>query len=140
MIPKLGELRAAVIGGRDSTQLSEEEKLQANQLLYDSIHWENVIAQNTANRDTNAVFKENVSFSAGAVYSNEYTSSTTNSASFEYNTFVNIDFAAGIKIDNEFGAWFDSELGVTAKFRWGPPKLRDLSRRFCPLTENSASV
>ncbi len=119
LIPKLGELRAAVIGDRDTTQLSEDEKIQANQLLYDSLHWENVIAQNTTNRDTAAVFQENISFNAGAVYSKEYTSSTTTSTSFEYNTFVNIDFAAGIKIDNEAGAWFDSELGVTAKFRWG---------------------
>ncbi|MCY1723532.1 carbohydrate-binding protein [Prolixibacteraceae bacterium Z1-6] len=119
LLPKLAELREDLIAGRDTSQLSEEEKVQANQLLYDIIHWKNVIAQNTANRDTNAVFKKNISFNAGAVYSNEYTSDTTNSTSFEYNTFVNIEFAAGIKIDNESGAWFDSELGVTAKFRWG---------------------
>ena len=119
LIPKLGELRRNLIGGRTESQLSEEEKVQANRLLYDSLHWQNVIAKNTANRDTNAVFEKNVSFNAGAVYSNEYTSSTATSESFEYNTFVNIDFAAGIKIDNETGAWFDSELGVTAKFRWG---------------------
>ena len=119
LIPKLGELRRDLIGGRSASQLSEEEKVQANRLLYDSLHWRNVIAKNTANRDSNAVFKKNVSFSAGAVYSNEYTSSTTSSTSYEYNTFVNIDFAAGIKIDNALGAWFDSEIGVTAKFRWG---------------------
>jgi hypothetical protein len=119
LIPKLGELRRDLIGGRTEAQLTEEEKIQANRLLYDSIHWRNVIAKNTANRDTNAVFQRNVSFNAGAVYSNEYTSSTATSASFEYNTFVNLDFAIGIKIDNEAGAWFDSELGVTAKFRWG---------------------
>jgi hypothetical protein len=119
LIPKLGELRKNLIGGRTASQLSEEEKIQANRLLYDSLHWRNVIAKNTANRDTNAVFQKNVSFSAGALYSNEYSSSTTSSTSYEYNTFVNLDFAIGIKIDNEFGAWFDSELGFTSKFRWG---------------------
>lgn len=119
LLPKLGELRAAIIGGRDASQLSEEEKIQANQLMFDSIHWENVLAKNEANRDTNAIFKENKSFSAGAPYSNSYSSSTTNSVSYEYNAFVNIDLDIGIKIDNAAGAWFDSELGVTSKFRWG---------------------
>lgn len=118
LIPKLGELRTALIGDRTASQLSEEEKLQANQLLYDSIHWEKVIAQNTANRDTTAVFQENISFNAGAVYSKEYTSSITNSTSYEYNTFVNLEFAVGIKAINESGIWYESEGGITGKFRW----------------------
>ncbi len=119
LIPKLGELRRDLIDGRTESQLSEEEKVQSNQLLFDSLHWRNVIAQNTANRDTNAVFKKNLSFSAGAVYSNEYSSDTINSTSYEYNIFVNASFAGGVKVDNGTGVWFDSELGVTAKFRWG---------------------
>lgn len=119
LLPKLGELREAIINGREADQLSEEEKIQANQLYFDSLHWENVLAKNAANRDTNAIFKENKSFSAGAPYSNTFSSSTTNSVSYEYNTFVNIDLDIGIKIDNAAGAWFDSELGFTSKFRWG---------------------
>lgn len=119
LLPKLGELRAAIIGGREASLLSEEEKIQANQLLFDSLHWENVIAKNVVNRDSKAIFKENRSFSAGASYSNTYSTNTASSVSYEYNTFVNLDLDLGIKIDNAAGAWFDSELGVTAKFRWG---------------------
>lgn len=118
LIPKLGELRRDLIGGRSENELSEEEKLQANQLLYDSLHWRNVIAKNTANRDTTAIFKKNISFNAGAVYSSEFVSDTINSASYEYKNFVNADLALGIKIDNATGAWYDSELGITGNFRW----------------------
>jgi len=118
LLPTLGTLRAAIIGGKDASQLTEQEKLQANQLLYDSLHWENVIAKNKANRDTNAVFKKNISFSAGAPFNSEYSSDTKTSESFEYNAYVNTEFAIGAKIDNEAGIWYDSELGVTAKLRW----------------------
>lgn len=118
LIPTLGFLRAKIIAGRDTSQLSEVEKLQANQLLYDSLHWENVIAKNKANRDTNAVFKKNISFSAGAPFNSEYSSDTKTSESFEYNAYINTEFAIGAKIDNAAGMWFDSELGVTAKLRW----------------------
>jgi hypothetical protein len=119
LLPKLGELREAIINKRDVSLLSEEEKIQANQLYFDSLHWVNVIALNAANRDEKAIFKENKSFSAGAPYSNSYSTNTTNSVSYEYNTFVNLDLDIGIKIDNAFGAWFDSEVGFTSKFRWG---------------------
>lgn len=119
LLPKLGELRSAIIGNRNASQLSEEEKIQANQLYFDSIHWENVLARNASNRDAKAIFKENKSFSAGAPYGNTYTTSEANSVSYEYNTFVNLDLDIGIKIDNAAGAWFDSSLGFTSKFRWG---------------------
>ena len=118
LLPLLGTLRSALIAGRDTSLLSPEEKMQANQLLADSLHWEDVIMQNAKNRGEDAVFKENISFSAGAPYTNEYTTDTTNSASYEYTAFINTELAAGIKIDNESGAWFDSEIGVMAKFRW----------------------
>ncbi|WP_340113711.1 T9SS type A sorting domain-containing protein [Maribellus mangrovi] len=118
LLPTLGTLRSALIAGRDTSLLSPEEKMQANQLLADSLHWEDVLAQNAKNRGEDAVFKENISFSAGAPYTNEYTTDTTNSASYEYTAFINTELAVGIKIDNETGAWFDSELGVMAKFRW----------------------
>jgi hypothetical protein len=118
LLPTLGSLRAAIIDGKDESELTEEEKVQANQLLYDSLHWESVIAQNMANRDTNATFVKNVSFSAGAPYNSDYTTENKNSESFEYNAFVNLDFAIGAKITNEAGAWFDSQIGATAKFRW----------------------
>ncbi|WP_319499679.1 carbohydrate-binding protein [uncultured Draconibacterium sp.] len=118
LLPTLGVLRSALIAGRDTSLLSPEEKMQANQLLADSLHWEEVLAQNDLNRGEDAVFKENISFSAGAPYTNEYTTDTTNSASFEYSAFINTELAAGIKLDNESGAWFDSEIGVMAKFRW----------------------
>ena len=118
LLPTLGTLRAEIIDGRDESELTEEEKVQANQLLYDSLHWESVIAQNKANRDTNATFVKNVSFSAGAPYNSEYTTENKNSESFEYNAFINLEFAIGAKITNEAGAWFDSQIGATAKFRW----------------------
>lgn len=118
LLPKLGELRAAIINNRDASQLTEEEKIQANQLLFDSLHWVKVLDLNAENRDAKAIFKENKSFSAGAQYQNTYTTDEFNSVSYEYNTFVNLDLDIGIKIDNASGAWFDSELGFTSKFRW----------------------
>lgn len=118
LLPTLGTLRAAIVAGRDSSQLSEEEKIQANQLLFDSLHWENVIAKNRANRDANAIFKKNISFSAGAPYESTYSSEEVVSQSFEYNTFINLDFAIAAKIINEAGMWYDSELGFTAKLRY----------------------
>jgi len=118
LIPTLGMLRSAIVAGKTENQLTEEEKVQANQLLYDSLHWENVLAANALSRGEDAVFKKNLSVTAGAPYENEYSSEEKNSESFEYNAFVNVDFAIGAKIDNESGIWYDSELGVTAKFRW----------------------
>ncbi|MFB6343062.1 carbohydrate-binding protein [Saccharicrinis sp. FJH62] len=119
LLPKLGELRSLILAGRDTSDLSEEEKIQANQLLFDSLHWEYILARNAYNRDTGAVFKENVSFSAGAPFENTYTSSEKSSESFEYNAFVNLEFAIGAKINFEGGgAWIDIETGVTGKFRW----------------------
>ena len=118
LIPTLSSLRDDIIDGRDESELTEEEKVQANQLLYDKLHWESVIAKNMANRDTNATFVKNVSFSAGAPYNSEYSTENKNSESFEYNAFVNLDFSIGAKIINEAGAWFDSQIGATAKFRW----------------------
>ncbi|MBW6537049.1 MAG: carbohydrate-binding protein [Mariniphaga sp.] len=118
LLPKLGELRSYILTGKDESQLTEEEKIQANQLLYDSLHWENILAKNAFNRDSGAVFNENISFSAGAPYSNEYSSSEKYSASFEYNGYVNLDFAIGAKVNFEGGAWIELETGVTGKFRW----------------------
>jgi trimeric autotransporter adhesin len=118
LIPLLGSLRADVIRGRPESELSEEDKFIANQLQFDSLHWENVIAKNAENRGDKAVFKKNISFSAGAPYSGEYSAEDKWSESFEYNAYVNTDFLLGIKIDNESGIWFDSELGITAKLRF----------------------
>jgi hypothetical protein len=118
LLPKLGELRSYILAGKDESQLTEEEKKQANQLLYDSLHWENILAKNAFNRDSGAIFKENISFSAGAPYNNEYSSSEKTTESIEYNGFVNLDFAIGAKVNFEGGAWIEIDTGITGKFRW----------------------
>lgn len=115
LIPMLSNLRDVIL---KKDIMTSEDTIQANQLLYDKLHWESVIAKNMANRDTNATFVKNVSFSAGAPYNSEYSTENKNSESFEYNAFVNLSFAIGAKIINEAGAWYDSMLGATANFRW----------------------
>jgi hypothetical protein len=117
LLPTLGFLIKNIINGQDTSLLSEEDKTEVNKLRADSIMWSNIVHQNAANRDTTALFTENISFSAGAQVSKDFTRSTTRSASFAYNAFLNSEFALGAKIDNEGGIWFDSELGVMGAFR-----------------------
>ncbi|MGV3586609.1 MAG: T9SS type A sorting domain-containing protein [Adhaeribacter sp.] len=110
LIPLLESLRDAAITAND--------KEEANRNIYAIGAWKNILAKNEKNRNEDAEFKENISFSAGAAYTNTATIDSTNSESYEYNQFVNEDLAIGAKIVNEAGAWFDSQLGVTTSFRW----------------------
>ncbi|NJB85875.1 hypothetical protein GGR26_001643 [Lewinella marina] len=118
LLPTLGLLRANIIDDQPFASLSLEDQAEVSNLIADSLMWENILAQNDTARGRDATFEENVSFSAGAPLTREYESSTTTEVSYEYNLFVNSEFALGGKIKNENGIWHDSELGVMGKFRF----------------------
>ena len=118
LLPTLGLLKENIIDDQAFADLSVEDQAEVNNLIRDSLMWENILAKNDTARGKDATFVENVSFSAGAPITREYENDTVTSVSYEYNTFVNTEFALGAKIDNESGIWFDSELGVMGKFRW----------------------
>ena len=118
LLPTISFLKRNILDGHPFNTLSQEDQAQVNNLIADSISWNNILHKNDIARDSAAVFKENISFSAGAPISREYTTDTMTSVSYEYNRFVNTEFGLGAKIDNESGIWFDSELGVMGKFRW----------------------
>ncbi|MEL6987105.1 MAG: hypothetical protein AAGK97_04675, partial [Bacteroidota bacterium] len=118
LLPTFSFLKENIIDGREFDDLPVEEQAEVNNLTSDSLMWEQILEKNEMARDEDATFIENISFSAGAPITREYSQDTTTSVSYEYNIFVNTAFALGAKIDNESGIWFDSELGVMGKFRW----------------------
>ncbi len=117
LIPKLHELKDVLAGGQDLNLMSESDKLKYNEYVYDILHWEAVLAKNKSNREK-AEFVENISFSAGAVYSKETSSDSTASNSFEYKAFVNGDLALGLKIEASTGSWIETDTGVTSSWRY----------------------
>ncbi|WP_197088586.1 T9SS type A sorting domain-containing protein [Rufibacter radiotolerans] len=110
LLPLLENLRTAAITVGDT--------LEANRNTYAILAWKNILEKNNLNRTKDAEFQKNISFSAGAAYTNTATIDVTASESYEYAQMVNTELALGAKITNEAGAWFDSEFGVTANFRW----------------------
>ncbi|HZV45328.1 MAG TPA: hypothetical protein VFF90_12670, partial [Saprospiraceae bacterium] len=118
LLPTLGFLKNNILDGHPFNTLSAADQLEVNNLIADSVSWVNILNKNRIARDSAATFKENISFSAGAQLSREYSTENVTEYSFEYNRFVNTEFALGAKIDNESGIWFDSELGIMGKFRF----------------------
>lgn len=118
LLPTISFIKNNILDNQPFSSLSLEDQAQVNNLIADSISWTNILRQNEIARDSSALFLENISFSAGAELSREYTTDTMTTHSYEYNRFVNLSFGLGAKIDNESGIWFDSELGVMGKFRW----------------------
>ncbi|MBB4080305.1 hypothetical protein GGR28_002935 [Lewinella aquimaris] len=117
LLPTLGRLRAGIINNRIPSDMTEDEKIEANLLLADSLSWENILAKNDTAR-TEGVFVENVTFSAGASVSREKTESNSASTSYEYNAFMNTDFAVGIKGQFKgLGLWIETETGGFGSFR-----------------------
>ncbi|MBB4079184.1 hypothetical protein GGR28_001804 [Lewinella aquimaris] len=118
LLPTYGVIRANLQDNRDFITLDIVEQTQINNLIMDSLSWENILAKNDTARGENAVFQENISFSAGASYAEDWESSGSSSVSYEYTRFVNTEFAIGAKIDNVGGIWFESSLGLTGRFRF----------------------
>ena len=118
LLPTLGFIKNNILDGNAFSSLSAENQIEVNNLIADSLMWRNILNKNAIDRDSLALFKENISFSAGAPISREYSDDTVTMVSYEYNRFVNTTFALGAKIDNESGIWFDSELGVMGNFRF----------------------
>ncbi|HZV44039.1 MAG TPA: fibronectin type III domain-containing protein, partial [Saprospiraceae bacterium] len=118
LLPTLSFLKNSILNGQPFSSLDTADQFQVNSLIADSVSWANILHKNDIARDSAATFKENISFSAGAPLSREYSSENMVTHSYEYNIMVNSEFALGAKIDNEAGIWFDSELGVMGKFRF----------------------
>ncbi|MCG8701514.1 MAG: fibronectin type III domain-containing protein, partial [Bacteroidales bacterium] len=122
LLPTLDLLKNSIMDGKKFADLSAEDQEKVNTYIADSALWTSILTKNDSARDELAVFKENISFSAGAEISREFTSSRQSYVTYEYNKFVNTELAIGAKIDNESGAWFDSKFGVMAKFRYSNNK------------------
>ncbi|MCP9237685.1 T9SS type A sorting domain-containing protein [Lewinella sp. JB7] len=118
LLPTLGLLRANILDDRPVEDLSKADLTEVNNLIRDSLAWEEILAKNDTARGKDAKFEENISFSAGAPILREYENDTVTTVSYEYNTFVDTEFAVGAKIENEGGLWVESEFGVMGKFRW----------------------
>ncbi|THH36554.1 T9SS type A sorting domain-containing protein [Neolewinella litorea] len=118
LIPTLGQLRRDIIRDRAPADMTDEERREANLLRADSLSWENILAENDTAR-TEGKFVENISFSAGANVSREKTETNAASNSYEYNTFMNTDFAIGVKAQIKgLGAWFETETGGVGSIRY----------------------
>lgn len=117
LLPNFGFLKDNILAGRPFDSISVDDQAEVNNLIADSVLWEQILLKNRIARDSTSIFKENISFSAGAEVAREFETVNTSSESYEYNVFVNIDFALGAKVINESGAWFDSEFGVMGSFR-----------------------
>ena len=118
LLPTIRLLIDETLDGRPFNTLPADTQALVQNMFGQIALWGKVLEQNRKQRDSLAVFKENISFSAGAPISRKYTNDTIRKHSFEYNAFLNTEFALGAKIDNEGGIWFNSELGVMGKFRF----------------------
>jgi type IX secretion system substrate protein/fibronectin type III domain protein len=117
LLPTLGLLKENILDGMPFETLSDEDQAQVNNLIADSLLWEEILEKNRMDRDSLAVFRENISFSSGAQFAREYSTDTMRMTSFQYNHYFNADFALGAKIINQTGIWKDTEGGIMGKFR-----------------------
>jgi hypothetical protein len=83
--------------------------------------WKQVLQKNRRNRDTTATFVQNVSFSAGAPYDNQTSTSVDSNESYNYSVFVNSDLGLGVFF-GDISGFANTSLGVKANFQWNVNK------------------
>lgn len=110
-------LRAQALNTPSQTE-REELIAEADSFGIDQLNWSRILLEVDTARDEDAVFVENITFSAGADYEKVVSSDTTNGSSFVYTDFVDIATALIAKLEVESGVWTDNTKGVAAKFRY----------------------
>lgn len=78
--------------------------------------WEQVIRKNDENKKK-ALFVKNLSFSAGAPYDYQETSTEDSTTSYDYTAYLNINASIGAKIGDN-SKFASTEFGIETKFRW----------------------
>jgi hypothetical protein len=83
--------------------------------------WQEVVQKNHRDADTTCTFGQNISYSAGAIYDNTFTSTYDSTLSIDYQTFVNIDATAGV-IAGTLDDFNNTAFGVEMNFQWNADK------------------
>jgi hypothetical protein len=90
--------------------------------------WNNVVQQNHRNTDTISVFGQNISYSAGVVDDNTFTSSQQVSSSIQYSMYLNDEVNANFEIGELDASDLDkTTLGVKRNFSWNMDKTTSSS-------------
>jgi hypothetical protein len=121
LVPQL-EYLAGILGDQADQETNptrkSELRTESDSFRIDVFNWNQILAKNAQNRDANARYVRNQSFSAGATYQlvEEYNEEATNS--FEYVDFVDEELRLGVAWEIEGnGLWTEGDAGFAAQFR-----------------------
>lgn len=134
LIPQIEYLESSLRIQGESASGSEKSDLiaQADLLGIDASNWKGIL--NTANdaRTTDAVFLDNISFSAGASYEETISTDTTVGGSFELTEFWDLATNLTAKAEVKAGVWSDNTVGVAASMRqeWTQASGEDTNNTF----------
>ncbi len=104
----------------DETNPTRESELrsESDSFRIDVFNWGQILAKNALNRDMNATYVRNKSFSAGASYELVESYNDEASNSYEYVTFVDEKLKLGVAWEIEGnGLWTEGDAGFAAWFR-----------------------
>lgn len=122
LLPSIRNLRTL----QDTTQ--DEGRMEYNRLLRDQRLWENILQDNARNRDSLAVFKENVSVSSGASFSKTAETVSGIKKSYTYESFMQHDLRVGAEFEIDAPVFFlNVALGAMATFKTTTTEVRDTS-------------
>lgn len=105
--------------GLPTGSAKEDILTDADYFRRDTSNWHGVLAKVAMARDQNedAVFVENISFSAGASYEKVVERDTSDGGSYDYTEFVDFSTSVGAKIRAKGGGWKESTAGIAANIR-----------------------
>ncbi len=131
-IQYLEEILRIQAAATSSPAEAQELIAEADSFGFDSRNWERILAKVDTARTLDAVFVENISFSAGADYEKVAEVETVTGGSYEYTEFVDIATNIGAKFEAEAVGWAENNVGIAAKFRHSFTKDtgRDTARTF----------
>ncbi len=95
---------------------------EADSFAIDVFNWNSILLANESNRNANASFVENLSFSAGAAFDRTEVREETFGGSYDYIRFVDQATSIGGKFVAEGGGWSDNTVGIAAKYRYSYAK------------------
>ncbi len=121
LIPQL-EYLASIIKLDANTIANITEKNaklnEADSFLVDALNWKRILTKNAENRDKNAKYVSNKSFSAGASFQNVENRTEEASVSYEYLTFVDVSMKlSAVWTSSGLGFWSDGNAGIAANVR-----------------------
>lgn len=120
LIPQLKflELTLKREASRTPDQSRKDELVgQADSFQVDQMNWKNILANNAKNRDDSALYKENISFSAGAPFERVVTTSADTVVEQEYFEYTENDTKLGAAWENTVFLWTVGNIGYATKSR-----------------------